>query len=446
MGRNRRIIALDEAAERLGLRTGMKPGEARAACPGLVLLSRHPETEQGRLETLADRLGDFSTEVALADELGVVLEVGRSLRLFGGIGSLLQRLHDHLHPAPAYHLALAPTAGAAMLCARHGLAARIEEPGALRAALGNLPAAALAEDVHDRRRLDAIGVASVRELLRLPREGLTRRFGAAFTRRLAEVLGEVPHGPPLHVFRRHFDETVHLDEETVDLGLLLSAAARLLARLEEVLRQADSAVEALRWHLLTAPPDPGQVIELRLGAPAWRGDGLAALLHLRLESTGLVAPVRALRLASGHFAPRSRRLQHGLPGLAPAAGHDRDFIDRLRARLGHQAVHGIQVRPEHRPELAWATCEPGQTTLLAGCLPGRPLWLLDPPAPLSVIDGRPRLNGALRLQADTERIRCGWWDGQRVFRDYRQALAADGRRLWLFRVPGAGRWYLHGLY
>ena len=444
--RVQRIIAVQDIAARAGVAPGMKTGEARAVCPGIDLLPRDRPREQLLLEALANVLGAFSAEVAVADELCLVLEAGRSRRLFGGIDALIEQLGERLAGAPAYHDALAPTAGAAVLCARCALPARFDDPGQLRSRLGNLPAAALVEDPRQRRLLDAMGITTLRELFRLPRQGLARRLGPGFARQLDELLGERPHAPRPHRFRRCFEACLHFDEETDDEAVILQGARRLLARLENELRQCDSAVNALRWTLDAARAQDRQTLVLRLGTPAWRADALTSLLALRLASVTLTAPVRRITLRSDAFTSRSRAQQQGLPTLARAAGQDHEFIDRLRSRLGEAAVRGIRPLPEHRPEYAWTACEPGATPAIDGTGPARPLWLLPAPAPLTLREGHPRLGGSLRLGDDTERIRCGWWDGHGMFRDYRQALTPGGQRVWVFREPLAGRWFLHGVY
>ncbi len=446
VARTQRVIAVNAAAVRAGIGNGMKPGEARGVCPVIRLTDRDRPREQAILAALADALEEFSAEVAVAGESALVMEAGRSLKLFGGVRALLQRLEERLRHAPDYHCALAPTAGAAALCARGGLSVCIEDMRQLRSRLGDLPVTCLDIEPRGRDLLGAMGIATLRDLLRLPRRGLARRLGPAFVRQLDELLGERPHFPVPHRFTRRFTACLHLDEETADSSIIMQAANRLLGRLERRLRHCDSAVNALRWTLEATHPRERLVLDMPLATPAWRADGLAFLLRLRLESVTLAAPVRRLSLASDVFASRSRRQQHGIPGLARAAGQDHEFIDRLRARLGERAVRGICALPEHRPEHAWSACEPGTAAAMPQAGPARPLWLLPAPSPLFALDGQPRLDGALRLYGDTERIRCGWWDGRGVFRDYRQALTRRGQRLWVFHEPPAGRWYLHGVY
>jgi protein ImuB len=123
------------------------------------------------------------------------------------------------------------------------------------------------------------------------------------------------------------------------------------------------------------------------------------------------------------------------------------LLERLRARLGSEAVRGVYPIAEHRPEQAWRYGEPGEMT--GDCPSGeRPLWILDTPMRLQQKRGRPLLHGRLSLQADRERIESGWWDGGDVRRDYFIAEDTRHSRYWIYRDldDADGHWYLHGIF
>jgi len=127
------------------------------------------------------------------------------------------------------------------------------------------------------------------------------------------------------------------------------------------------------------------------------------------------------------------------------------LVERLRARLGEDAVYGVVSIPEHRPEAAWRrvhelslTCgRLAKKTADGGDGLPRPVWLLDAPLPLP---------SGLVLEQGPERIESGWWDGRGVARDYyvaRQAPGAHrppGARLWVFQERHSKHWYLHGMF
>jgi protein ImuB len=86
----------------------------------------------------------------------------------------------------------------------------------------------------------------------------------------------------------------------------------------------------------------------------------------------------------------------------------------------------------------------------------RPLRLSPNPIAIAVIslvpDGPPiafRFAGVQHAIADSigpERIETGWWRGPHVQRDYYRVTTSAGRRYWLFRDRGVGRWFLHGWF
>jgi protein ImuB len=138
------------------------------------------------------------------------------------------------------------------------------------------------------------------------------------------------------------------------------------------------------------------------------------------------------------------------------------LVEQLRARLGVEAVHGLERVPEHRPERAWRIAEPAlpemtreatrETPKLVAphviTVPSRrPLWLLGAPQLLESPRGRPQQDGPLELSAGPERIESGWWDGDDARRDYYVAKDRHGSRLWIYReCDGARRWFLHGIF
>ncbi|MDX1698905.1 MAG: hypothetical protein R3308_11485, partial [Thiohalobacterales bacterium] len=123
-----------------------------------------------------------------------------------------------------------------------------------------------------------------------------------------------------------------------------------------------------------------------------------------------------------------------------------DLLDRLRARLGRDAVRGLSAIAEHRPEAAWSYSEPGYAEQRAHDRL-RPLWLLPVPRQLRTENGRPCLQGRLQLQPSRERIETGWWDERDIARDYFIARSLSGSCYWIYReLDGEQRWFLQGVF
>src|SRR6185295_8736032 len=78
-------------AERLGVRPGMRMGEALATCPQLVLVEQDPSAAEHEWEGVLRRLEDTGFSVDSA-ELGVVYFETRGVeRLYGGLHPALER-------------------------------------------------------------------------------------------------------------------------------------------------------------------------------------------------------------------------------------------------------------------------------------------------------------------------------------------------------------------
>jgi protein ImuB len=201
--------------------------------------------------------------------------------------------------------------------------------------------------------------------------------------------------------------------------------------------------EGIRRFKLVLLQQEGRATELEIGLASATRDAerRGKVLRERLERVLLAEPVEALRLEAGDFAPLL-----GTSGamFGDPAGEAEDWarlVERLRARLGHPAVCGLAVQPDHRPEHAWRRVEPGEWDPREWRSPGpRPLWLLEPK----------KLNeGEFTALAGPERIESGWWDGDDAKRDYFVARLPNASLAWVYREAGRGaayEWYLHGLF
>lgn len=483
-----RIVARNAAAARLGIVPGLPDAAARGLVAELRILPRRPAAERAVLSRLAAWAMAFSDRVSLAPPAALVLESGRSLRLFGGAAALRRRMLDDMTRLGwRARCVLAPTPGAALVLAAAGLGADaasgegdggaiIVDRDTLRRTLAALPVVALGFSTAELDDLTRMGIRRVADLLRLPRAGLAERFGIGRLRQLQRLLGERPDPRRLFVPPRRFRATLELPAEVPDAAALVFACRRLIDELGGFLLARQAGVQQLDWRLQHTDGPPTR---FRLGsaAPARDPAHWLTLLRERLDRLSLLAPVRAIAVVSEQLRPLAPTHTELFPRDATAAAPDPALLDRLRARLGADAVRGLTALPDHRPERALQLCEPmlnpAEPTRWGGAGPGgavgrgsgrrlqlspapdtataarydRPLWLLAQPAPLAMRDGRPWLGGSLDLGRGCERIDTGWWDGFAVARDYYVALTGDGERLWVYReLCGAHGWFLHGIF
>lgn len=445
------VVTADHRALSLGVVPGMRVAAAIALAPGLRVVPRSLQREAEALKGIATWAVQFTPDLSLAPPASLLLEVGGCLRLFGGLRSLSQRLADGLaglgfEVVPA----TAPTPAGALTLARAGVQAEATDMAALEGQLRILPIGALDYPQAVLADLAAMGVRTLGDCLRLPRDGLGRRFGQGLPETLDRLLGRLPDPRPPFTPAESFVSELPLAATVRDVEALLFGLRRQLAELSGWLAARHAGVRRLTLSLLHATPRPPSRVGLTLAVPGRDPAHLLALFRERLERLQLSAGVDGLALAVDELAP----LIPGNLALFGDAGVRREddlrdrlkLVERLRARLGQAAVGSLATHPEHRPELAWREAEVGVETATDG-FPTRPVWLLPQPRPLARRGRAPWLDGPLVLQAGPERIESGWWDGDDVRRDYYLAQAADGARLWIYREHGVdGGWFLHGLF
>jgi protein ImuB len=421
----------------------MPVGGARALVPDLRVLARRPEAEREALERLAAWCGGFSPEVSLEPPRALALEAAGSLRLFGGAASLLEQVRAGL-TALGYRarLCLAPTPGGALVLAALGRQGVIASGQDLRAALAELPIGVLDPGGRVAEDFARMGLRRLGDLLSLPAADLAGRLGTEGLLRLRRLLGDEPDPRRRFEPPERYRGRLELPAELQQVDGLLFPCRRLLDELAGYLLGRGGGVQRLDWSLEHAA---GEATRFALGAarPLWQAGSWLELLRERLGRLRLGAPVRAVSLDTDPARPLAPENLALFPDLGQAAAPDPALLDRLRARLGREAVRGLALVSDHRPERAWRWCSPGEGGSGSGRT-GRPLWLLDQPRPLEVRDRRPWWGGALDLGQERERIETGWWDGGEVSRDYFVATSVRGERLWVYRERGG--WFLHGIF
>jgi protein ImuB len=366
----RPVVAFCNAAARqAGVQRGLKLAAAQALTRDLIALPRQPEREAEALHELACWGYQFSAAVVpqhIGHAQGLLLEIGGSLRLFGGRTLLLRRLqtelaglglraHAGLAPTPrgAWWIALARGAGQATV--RDALAA-----DELTAALDPLPLALPGWDAGTHDTLRTLGLATLADLRRLPRAAVRRRFAAALLDDLDRAYGAVPDPQPPFAPPERFVAGIELPADLIDATLLMIPAERLLRSLEGFLRGRDAGATELLFEAMHSPrraqPVPPTPITLALAAPERDAARLVKLLTERLTRVQLPAPAIALRLTVARlqrFAVRHGSLLPPSPG--DAAGSDDHWLrlaETLHARLGSERVFQLQPVDDHRPEHA----------------------------------------------------------------------------------------------
>lgn len=396
-----------------------------------------PAQDKHALKALAGWAGQFSSCVCFDIERRLLwLEIGSSLRYFSGLQGLLEKVVAGLNALGfAANTGVAPTPEAAALLSRQPQALPVLKLNHLHQAIASRPLSQLAMLPAVSAGLQASGVTTVGELLALPRDALARRWGMQLTDYLQRLLGERPDPRKPYRVPQSYQRRFDFAEPVKTVEGLLFPLRRILYELQGYLRGRDAALQMLnvsfRHH-----DHADTVLTLRTTDPQRDALRLFALVREKLERTQLPDAVMEIRLAVEHFVALRDTQLH----LWDAAERDNagwsELLDKLRARLGDQAVRRLGLRDDHRPEKAWCVEDEAATANLPPAFPDRPLWLLAP----QPIHRLPKLLGK------PERIEAGWWTGEDSSRDYYIAQTEAGGRWWLYREAATARWFLQGIW
>ena len=450
-----RIIAANEAAIELGVRPNLKLSAAFALSNSLNVLTRCTESEQAKLEALAEQAGQFTSVVSLESPDALLLEVGGSLKLFGGAGPIKGALAAVFQEQRiTAHLCAAPTALAALWLARSG-GDDVLSHERLAGSLGSVPLEATGWPDKVRALLKSMGIRTLGDCMRLPRDGFARRVGRQYLSELDKSRGSYDLR---HEFEPALELSVHCEftHETASMTLQADQGTQLIGRLVEDLRKRQVRIpgfECIFHHL-----DHALTVErMNLAEPARDQERLVRLFIDRLEQIHLSAPVVALSLRAGPVEPAvaGSGVLFGDPGRGDSESAKSSLIERLQARFGMESLYRMDLVDEHRPEAAWSKSKQflqrkRRPPLAVGEAPRRPLWLLPTPRRLPcTADNLPCYESRkpLQIKHGPERIESGWWDGGEIGRDYYVACSVHGERLWIFQDHCPSRdWYLHGFF
>ena len=487
----RRLVALNDAAERAGLRAGMSFADACAILPSLASAEEAPQADARLLSGLADWCERYTPLVGLDPPDGLLFDITGVAHLFGGEAALAQDLMRSLARFGfKSRIGIADTVGAAFAMAHHGRDV-IVPCGGTREALAPLPLAALRLPFETHRGLAQLGLKTIGDLMQRPRGPLTARFGRDVMRRLDQALGleEEPISPRLPVpalsAEQGFAEPILRDED------VLQVIGRLTQGLCASLEKRDQGARCIMASVFGVD---GRVFRLEIGTNRPLRDAVQ-LYRLFTDKFANAAwanetwdcefgfdRIRVSVLEAETFTPAQKNLAQG-EGNGYTLAH---LIDRLSARLGECRVLRPVEQDTHVPEHACVAVPAGEADDFALSTPRpsgfvrhlprcaredhgtdslaavRPVKLFERPEAIEAVaevpDGPPvrfkwrrTIHQIIRVEGP-ERIALPWWrdnENRPLTRDYFRVETDIGARLWLYRdglyrETLGPRWFLHG--
>jgi protein ImuB len=322
--------------------------------------------------------------------------------------------------------------------------------------------------------LQGMGLHTLADLKRVPRDGLARRFGEIVLSELDRALGTRPDPreplalPPVFESRLELFARADTTEQLMHgAGLLLARLVVWLSAQHAFVRRFTLVMAHEKYARRDVPTAATTTLEVALAESSRDSAHLLALLRERLAQLQLPAPTLDLHLHAEDIVRRAPPNTELFPTPASEQEGLTRLIERLQARLGAEQLLRLAPQQDHRPERAsvWRVADAqmararrtGTTAAAAPAhahtaapLAARPVWLLLHPEPLRERDNGPLLDHQpLQLLSGPERIEAGWWDAALAERDYFIAQQPGGALVWVYRsrlpVEGAG-WFLQGRF
>ena len=431
--------------------------------PNSVSTSSDAAKALNGLAGLATWALQFTPRVAIVDE-AVVLEVESSLRLFGGRKALHDLIAAEAPELGCTAIAWAPNSLAALACTRASIVNGLRMP--LPQLLNALPLEVLSATEPCKVTLAQLGCRTLGDVRRLPRGGLSRRFGKELLIALDQVYGLCAEAHDWIQLPATFCARLELITRVETAPAMLFGARRLLVQLCGWLaaRNAGIATFTLGWaHDAMRARDAGEggTLTIRTAQPMRNLEHLCRLLAEHLAHVNLQAPVGDLELTANDVVPLEELSASMLPDTKNDGESLALVLERVAARLGPEHVLRPVLAEDHR--LEWAQhWKPAQQPLPRQSISApeapQPTFVLPEPMRLHVRNHRPLYHGRLLLLTGPHRVEGGWWhqagdldsqNSHHVVRDYWVAISVHAGVLWVFQQRLAGddtAWYLHGWF
>jgi protein ImuB len=381
----------------------------------------------------------------------LLLEVGSCLKLFHSQQQLQQNIAQGLTERGfTLRLGIADTPKAAALLARQASSRKPCNDNAQ--ALQHVPLDLLPLNRSQKRSLQGMGMQSLGQLLALPSASLGKRLGPEVHRYLLQLQGELADPQAFITPPDYYDNQLLFDSPLTSHEMLSFPMQRLLGELQQFLQQRQWQTSQLHWQLEDSDKQR-QAFDVQLGQAGSDRQAFLTLSRLQLEKQSFKQGILAVRLTVRHCSPvQAASLNLFDEGPKAASGKLSTVLDKLRARLGPQALLHIGHCDEHLPEAAgivYSSLSPPPAENDPANQPGgeRPCWLLTAPQPVQERAGNLYYHGSLSLLSGPERIESQWWQqGCGIKREYFIARQDDGCLFWLFRDLVQQRWFVHGIF
>jgi protein ImuB len=458
------ITALNAVTEAQGLRLGMRLADAKAIIPNIKVSEDKPGREDKLLSAIGEWCIRYTPLVALDLPDGLLFNCSGCAHLWGGeaqyIDEVISRFKSKGYTVRA---AISDTVGSAWAIARFGERNSIIPSKAQKAALAQLPPAALRLDGTVLSKLHKLGFYTIQSITAIPHSSLRRRFGDGLLLRLMQANGDVEeYIKPIKVPEPYHERLPSLEPIRTRVGIEI-ALRRLLESMGQRLIGEGKGIRNAVFQTFRIDGKT-QKVEIGTNQATCHVEHLFKLFELHIGDIrpGLGIELFILEATRVEDADVSQEvLWAGKSGLKDNGVLE--LLDKLAGKVGAQAIHRYLPQEHHWPERSIKAVKDVQElpqSLWRSDLP-RPTQLLPRPERIEVSAPIPDYAPMLfrykeqvhhvKRSDGPERIEREWWfDEEENHRDYFIVEDQLGQRYWVFRSGYYGQvqphWFIHGFF
>jgi len=402
------------------------------------------------------------------EDVGIVLELSRCIRLFKGLSSLIEAIRRVLHAHPlSYRHAQSYSPQAAWLltygtCQTNTSYSR----ESLIQQLSPIKIDYIYEHPKAVAELKKSGFFSLLEISehiqKSSLQSLHKRFGGDFCDYLAKIFNIDTYFEQAPLFvtppksyqpENSFVESIQFDYPISNCEQLAHPIEHLLDRLVQDLIKNQTQTQHICWNLY----DIYQNCEhINIHFERMHSDSKLAqdLTMIQLENQPLPFEVDVLELhcekvMSAKF--HTHEIREGKNTYYQEQHTITTVTAKLNARLGENAVFKLSPKDSHIPELSFSkkkfesNTQKSSPAVTTHAETDRPSWIFNIPVKIGQQQNALHWKGKLELLQGPERIEGLWWK-KPTGRDYFVAKRDDNTRLWVFHDLYKNAWFVHGVF
>jgi len=329
----------------------MSHNHALMLLPEIICNERDSKLETQKLHELSYWAYRFSSLVSIYNDHTLLLEIGRSIKLFNGLQHLIHLIKNDLSDFKIdAKIGIANTAKAAYVLSfnnklnnRHY---KIEPDQLKQAALKDL-------DISPKSigQLHNCGFETIHDISNIPAAELGQRFGVEFLNYMDQLWGRVADPQICITPPEHFELSADFAEPISNLAWINQQIDRLLNDLQRFTMQRQLICRSFTWRFFHENNRLLQTVTIGLSAKQNNFDTLRELTDLKLANIELDWEFASIELSSTQLVPK-QLFNDDL--FSPQADQQQfnQLIDKLSNRLGHTALFRVRQADEHLPELA----------------------------------------------------------------------------------------------